>query len=199
MTGRHLSEDDLMLLHYDELAAADEREARAHVDACADCRVKQKELEQLLAMVDDCEAPEPDATFESQVWRRLQPALRAERRPVRTGVSGPAARLAVGPGAGSMGAGRRRRGARHGRVRRGTVLAGVADGAGRAPSAAGQTGRCAPRARAAQRARRSLRSDRGDARGAGRHGAGRSRQHRRPSSGAPAICWRRRASIGAPP
>jgi hypothetical protein len=37
-------------------------------------------------MVDRTEAPEPDAAFESQVWRRLQPALRAERQPRRAGV-----------------------------------------------------------------------------------------------------------------
>jgi hypothetical protein len=86
MTGRHLAEDDLMLLHYDELAAADAREARAHLEACAECRAAQAELGRLFAMVDDCDVPEPDAAFESQVWRRLQPALRATKPPAQTGL-----------------------------------------------------------------------------------------------------------------
>jgi len=85
MTGRHLGEDDLMLLHYEELAAADARDARAHLEGCPACRAKQAELARLLAMVDDCEVPEPAPAFEAQVWRRLQPALRAARPPARTG------------------------------------------------------------------------------------------------------------------
>jgi hypothetical protein len=86
MTGQHVGEDDLTLLHYGELAASDEREARAHLEGCASCRAKRQELECLLAMVDGSEVPEPDATFESQVWRRLQPALRAAGPPARAGM-----------------------------------------------------------------------------------------------------------------
>jgi hypothetical protein len=87
MAGRHLGEDDLTLLYYDELAAVEAREVRAHLDACGECRARQEELGRVLAMVDDSDVPEPDAAFESQMWRRLQPALRAERRPARTGLA----------------------------------------------------------------------------------------------------------------
>jgi hypothetical protein len=87
MAETHLGEDDLTLLHYDELAAADAGEARAHLDSCAECRARQEELGRVLAMVDDSDVPEPDATFESLMWRRLQPALRAARRPTRTGLT----------------------------------------------------------------------------------------------------------------
>lgn len=87
MAGRHLGEDDLTLLYYDELAAAEAREARAHLDACAECQARRDELGRVLAMVDDGDVPEPDVTFEAQMWRRLQPALRAERRPARIGLA----------------------------------------------------------------------------------------------------------------
>jgi hypothetical protein len=86
MAGRHLGEDDLTLLYYDELAAADAREARMHLEACAECRRRRDELARVLAMIDDSDVPEPDAGFESQVWRRLQPALRAERRQAPAGL-----------------------------------------------------------------------------------------------------------------
>ena len=86
MSERHVHEDDLTLLYYDELAAADKRDVQAHLEACAACRARQAELAGVLALVDDSDVPEPDVAFESQVWRRLQPALRAERRPARVGL-----------------------------------------------------------------------------------------------------------------
>src|SRR5688572_19440770 len=85
MAGPHVHEDDLTLLYYDELAGADARAARAHLEGCAECRVRQAELARLLTMVGDAETPEPDPGFEAAMWRRLQPALRAARHPVRDG------------------------------------------------------------------------------------------------------------------
>src|SRR5687767_2365388 len=94
MTRPHVDEDDLTLLYYDELAEADARAARAHLEGCAECRGRQAELARLLAMVGDTETPEPDAGFEAAMWRRLQPALRAERQPARAAVdTGLGARL----------------------------------------------------------------------------------------------------------
>jgi hypothetical protein len=86
MAGPHVHEDDLTLLYYDELAAADAAAARAHLEGCPECRVRHTELARLLAMVGDTETPEPDAGFEAAMWRRLQPALRAARQPARNGV-----------------------------------------------------------------------------------------------------------------
>lgn len=86
MAESHVHEDDLTLLYYDELAAADARAARAHLEGCPECRMRQSELARLLTMVGDTETPEPDATFEAAMWRRLQPALRAARPPQRFGV-----------------------------------------------------------------------------------------------------------------
>ena len=107
MADAHVHEDDLTLLYYDELAEADARAARAHLEGCPQCRVRHTELARLLAMVGDTETPEPDAGFEAAMWRRLQPALRAARQPARTGGSGLGAWLrswlsapAQGPAAG---------------------------------------------------------------------------------------------------
>jgi hypothetical protein len=87
MSDRHLGEDEVTLLHYDELAAGERREALAHLEGCAACRARVEELAHVLAMVDDDAVPEPDVAFESRVWQRLQPALRASRPPVRTSLA----------------------------------------------------------------------------------------------------------------
>lgn len=81
----HLSDGDLTLLYYGELTGTEERDARAHLKTCAACRAQHDELLRLFAMVDGCPVPEPAAEFEAQVWRRLQPALRAARAPRRAG------------------------------------------------------------------------------------------------------------------
>lgn len=86
MVGPHVDEDDLTLLYYDELADADARGARAHLEGCSECRVRHAELARLLTMVGDTGTPEPDAGFEAAMWRRLQPALRAARQPAPDGV-----------------------------------------------------------------------------------------------------------------
>jgi hypothetical protein len=83
MAGPHVHEDDLTLLYYDELTAAEAGAARAHLERCPECRTRQAELARLLTMVGDTETPEPEAGFEAAMWRRLQPALRAARPPAR--------------------------------------------------------------------------------------------------------------------
>jgi hypothetical protein len=93
MAGLHVHEDDLTLLYYDELVDADAQVARAHLEGCPECRVRQAELARLLAMVGDAETPEPEAGFEAAMWRRLQPALRAARQPARTAGAGLGSRL----------------------------------------------------------------------------------------------------------
>jgi hypothetical protein len=82
----HLTDDDLTLLYYGELSDADARASRAHMDACALCRAEHARLRQLFAVVDASEVPEPAAGFEGEVWRRLQPAIRAAREPQSTRV-----------------------------------------------------------------------------------------------------------------
>ena len=77
----HLTEDELVLHYYGELAAADEARAAAHVAGCRECHAELRNLQRVLALVDDAavsgtELPE---RFERTVWARLEPALRPER------------------------------------------------------------------------------------------------------------------------
>jgi anti-sigma factor RsiW len=55
----HLTEDELTLLYYGELSAADARSARAHLDSCAACHAENEKLQRLFAMVDTSPLPEP--------------------------------------------------------------------------------------------------------------------------------------------
>jgi hypothetical protein len=77
----HLTEDDLTLLHYTELTDAEMRAAQAHLESCAACRHEQAKLRRIFSAVDTYTTPEPASRFEADVWRRLQPALRAAREP----------------------------------------------------------------------------------------------------------------------
>lgn len=79
MTAGHLTEDDLALLYYGELSDAESRAARAHLESCASCRAERDTLQRIFSTVDACDVPEPGETFEGEVWRRLQPGLRAAR------------------------------------------------------------------------------------------------------------------------
>lgn len=77
----HLSEDELVLHYYGELAAHDEARAAAHVASCRQCHGAFRTLQRVLALVDDtavsgAELPEG---FERTVWARLEPGLRPER------------------------------------------------------------------------------------------------------------------------
>lgn len=83
----HLTQDDLTLLYYGELSPPETRSARAHLEVCVTCRSEQEALRRLFAAVDNCPVPEPVDDFEAQVWRRLQPALRAVRPTERRSLS----------------------------------------------------------------------------------------------------------------
>ena len=69
----HLSEDDLVLLHYGEPGAPEG--AREHVRECAECRESADCLARSLEICDEWRAPEPDAQFERAVWAGLAPQL----------------------------------------------------------------------------------------------------------------------------
>ena len=79
----HLSEDDLTLLFYGELPEQEARAARKHLDACVSCRTERDALIKFFTMVDRFSVPEPGEGYEVEVWRRLQPALRASGRAKR--------------------------------------------------------------------------------------------------------------------
>lgn len=77
----HLSEEDLVLLKYGELA--DTARAQTHLAGCADCRAAADSLERVLAAVGDGDVPERGADYARSVWARLAPQLAAGRRRTR--------------------------------------------------------------------------------------------------------------------
>ncbi|HXV64393.1 MAG TPA: hypothetical protein VEK15_27085 [Vicinamibacteria bacterium] len=68
---RHLSDDDLVLVFYDE-AGAEERE---HVVECPRCRAELDGLREALAELTETPIPEPDDDYGSRVWTGLQTRL----------------------------------------------------------------------------------------------------------------------------
>lgn len=82
MATQHLSEDDLVLRYYGEMASAEERAAAAHLESCGSCRAEYTRLQRVLGAVDEAALSQVDlpASFERTVWARLEPNLRKERR-----------------------------------------------------------------------------------------------------------------------
>jgi hypothetical protein len=78
MATRHLSEDDLVLYHYREAGNAEA--VASHLESCDACRDAYRALEQTLSAVGTLAVPEPDETFESRMWRRVQLGLTAPSR-----------------------------------------------------------------------------------------------------------------------
>lgn len=76
--ARHLSEDELVLYHYRE--ARDAEAVASHLESCDGCRSIYDALQQTLSAVGTLSVPEPDETFESRMWQRVEPGLTARRR-----------------------------------------------------------------------------------------------------------------------
>ena len=75
----HLSDDDLVLLHYGEGAGS---EAEGHLAGCVECAERLKALGRMLALASLPEGPERGEDYGSRVWERLRPQLGlAEPRP----------------------------------------------------------------------------------------------------------------------
>jgi hypothetical protein len=68
----HLSEDDLVLLHYREDAGAD---AEAHLAGCGECADRLRALGLLLSLAAPPEAPERGEDYGARVFERLRPRL----------------------------------------------------------------------------------------------------------------------------
>src|SRR5579863_3836495 len=75
----HLSEDDLVLLYYNEPGVPGR--ARIHLAECLECRAAAESLAQALDACNEWTAPEPDSGFRRRVWARLAPQL-DRRRPI---------------------------------------------------------------------------------------------------------------------
>lgn len=77
----HLTDDELVLHYYGEMAPEEERRAAGHIQACGDCHGRFRTLQRVLAAVEEgaLSIAEPPAHFERVVWARLEPDLRRER------------------------------------------------------------------------------------------------------------------------
>lgn len=72
-TTSHPSDDELVLHYYDE---SDRRETlAAHLDQCADCRARYVTLQRVMATAQAGAEPQPPASFEDDLWARLQPVV----------------------------------------------------------------------------------------------------------------------------
>ena len=73
----HLTDDELVLHYYGEMAEADEHRAVGHLSGCAACHASYRHLQRVLAAVDEAAlaGPEMPEGFERQVWARLEPQL----------------------------------------------------------------------------------------------------------------------------
>lgn len=72
----HLSQEELILSYYGELAA----ERRAHLDQCQECIAELASLAAVLDRVTPVDVPEPGDDYEARVWNRLQWRLRGEKK-----------------------------------------------------------------------------------------------------------------------
>jgi hypothetical protein len=81
---KHLSEEDLVLLYYDEPGVAEgSKTALVHLAECTDCRVAAETLAQTLDACNEWNPPATDAELGRSVWARLAPQL--DRRPTTPG------------------------------------------------------------------------------------------------------------------
>ena len=77
----HLTEDELVLHYYGEMTAAEESRTTEHLAACRACHDSLRQLQRVLAVVDESALAGPDLPehFERTVWARLEPNLGGAR------------------------------------------------------------------------------------------------------------------------
>ncbi len=78
----HLSQDDLVLLHYRERPATDA--VREHLEACEHCRAEQAALASLLQAIAPPVVPERDLAYEDRVYRKVTARIAEPARSART-------------------------------------------------------------------------------------------------------------------
>ncbi len=75
-TIKHLSEEDLILIYYNEPGPS--AEMRKHAAECPECRDAANLLAYALGLCNEWTVPEPDAAFERRLWAGLAPAIAAK-------------------------------------------------------------------------------------------------------------------------
>jgi hypothetical protein len=76
----HLGDEDFVLDYYGELDAADRQRVRAHLAWCADCQCADRDVRETLRLVDVTQVPDPPASFERDMWARIEPHVQAVPR-----------------------------------------------------------------------------------------------------------------------
>jgi hypothetical protein len=81
MAMQHLTDDELILHYYGEIAAPEQQRTEAHLETCALCRDEYTRLQHVLGVIDErAVAVEPPPSFERTMWARLEPNLRPRQR-----------------------------------------------------------------------------------------------------------------------
>jgi len=74
----HLSEEELILHYYGEIARADEARLDQHLVECRECQAATSQLHRVLALVETAAPVAARPGFERDVWARLEPQLEAK-------------------------------------------------------------------------------------------------------------------------
>jgi anti-sigma factor RsiW len=73
--NNHLTEDELILHYYGEIAGADHGRVESHLASCAECQFAQAKLRRVMTLVDSASPVEAPIGFERTAWARLEPKV----------------------------------------------------------------------------------------------------------------------------
>jgi hypothetical protein len=78
----HPTDDELVLLYYQEMPGGDRRQAGEHLQSCDRCRQGLMDLERTLKVAESLPIPERGEDYGREVWARISPRLaeKAQRR-----------------------------------------------------------------------------------------------------------------------
>ncbi|HEY2434982.1 MAG TPA: hypothetical protein VGI12_20100 [Vicinamibacterales bacterium] len=71
----HLTDDDLVLHYYGEMAPDEDPRAQSHLATCETCQAGYTRLQRVMAIVDSAPAADAPEGFERTAWARLEPNL----------------------------------------------------------------------------------------------------------------------------
>jgi hypothetical protein len=75
----HLTDEELILLDFAEIGGAEKARVEAHLGACAECQLTQRQLRRVLTLVETTPPVAARPGFERDVWARLEPQLDGNR------------------------------------------------------------------------------------------------------------------------
>jgi hypothetical protein len=90
---KHIGEEDLVLLYYDEPGVRDE--LRAHLGECVECQAAARSMAETLNLCSEWLPPETEAEFGRSVWSQIAPLIEEPRTHVWRGWKAAAAVLAM--------------------------------------------------------------------------------------------------------